>query len=157
MFVHEKNAVSDFIGDLTRKYGRQRSSLLPILQEIQHKYNYVSDFAQQEVARNLDIHPVEVYSVISFYAFLYDRPRGRNIVRFCKTIICELAGARAVAEAVKRELGIGFGETTKDGKITLEYANCIGMCDKSPAMLVNERVYSGLDPEQACKIIREIK
>jgi NADH:ubiquinone oxidoreductase subunit E len=157
MLVYEKNAVSEYISDLTEKYGKKRSSLLPILQDIQRKYNYISDFAQQEVARLLDIHPVEVYSVISFYAFLYDKPRGRNIVRLCKTIVCSLSGTYAIADAVRRELGIDFGETTKDGRVTLEYANCIGMCDKSPAMLVNEKVYSGLDPETACKILREIK
>ncbi|MGB3019318.1 MAG: NADH-quinone oxidoreductase subunit NuoE [Ignavibacteria bacterium] len=157
MLVYEKNAVSEFISELTDKYGTKRSSLLPILQEIQHRYNYVSDFAQQEVARMLDIHPVEVNGVISFYAFLYDKPRGRNIVRLCKTIICNLAGTKAIADAVRRELGIEFGETTKDGRITLEYANCIGMCDHSPAMLVNDQVFSGLDPETACKILREVK
>lgn len=157
MLVYEKNAVSEFIEGLTDKYGNQRSALLPILQEVQHKYKYVSDFAQQEVARLLGIHPVEVYSVVSFYAFLYDKPQGRNIVRLCKTIVCDFAGAKAIAEAVKRELGINFGETTKDGRITLEFANCIGMCDKSPSMLVNEKVYSRLDPESACKILREIK
>ncbi len=157
MLTYEKNAVSEYIDELTQKYGTTRSALLPVLQDIQRKYKYVSDFAQQEVARHLDIHPVEVYSVISFYAFLDHKPKGRNIVRLCKTIVCDLAGSAAVANAVKRELGIDFGETTKDGRVTLEYASCIGMCDKGPAMLVNENVYPGLDPESACKILREIK
>ena len=157
MLTYEKNAVSEFITELTKKYGTTRSALLPVLQEIQRKYKHVGDYAQQEVARLLDIHPVEVYSVISFYAFLDHKPKGRNVVRLCKTIVCNLSGSSAIANAVKRELGIEFGETTKDGRITLEYANCIGMCDRSPAMLVNETVYSGLDPETACKILREIK
>ncbi len=62
-----------------------------------------------------------------------------------------------VEEAVKRELGISFGETTKDEKITLEYTNCLGMCDQGPAMIINERVYTKLDPEKAVKILNEIK
>ena len=69
----------------------------------------------------------------------------------------DMAGKDAVEAAVKRELGISFGETTKDKRITLEYTNCLGMCDQGPAMLVNERVYTHLDPEKAVNILNEIK
>jgi len=157
MLVLEKNNMTREIEDLVRKYGRNRSALLPILQDIQRKHKHIPDFAQQEVARLLDIHPVEVYSVISFYAFLNTKPKGRNIVRLCKTITCDLAGKENVAKAIERELGIKFGETTKDNRITLEYVNCLGMCDQGPALLVNERVYPKVTPETAVKILNEIK
>ena len=68
-----------------------------------------------------------------------------------------MAGKKAVANAIERELGITFGETTKDKKFTLEYANCLGMCDQGPAMLVNDQVYSHLTPEKAVEILSEIK
>jgi len=157
MLVLEKNNMTREIEDLVRKHGRNRSALLPILQDIQRKHKHIPDFAQQEVARLLDIHPVEVYSVISFYAFLNTKPKGRNIVRLCKTITCDLAGKEYVAKAIERELGIKFGETTKDNRITLEYVNCLGMCDQGPALLVNERVYPKVTPEIAVKILNEIK
>jgi len=157
MLVLEKNNMTKEIEDLVRKHGRNRSALLPILQDIQRKHKHIPDFAQQEVARLLDIHPVEVYSVISFYAFLNTKPKGRNIVRLCKTITCDLAGKENVAKAIERELGIKFGETTKDNRITLEYVNCLGMCDQGPALLVNERVYPKVTPEIAVKILNEIK
>jgi [NiFe] hydrogenase diaphorase moiety large subunit len=157
MLVLEKNNMTREIEDLVRKHGRNRSALLPILQDIQRKHKHIPDFAQQEVARLLDIHPVEVYSVISFYAFLNTKPKGRNIVRLCKTITCDLAGKENVAKAIERELGIKFGETTKDNRITLEYVNCLGMCDQGPALLVNERVYPKVTPEIAVKILHEIK
>ncbi|MBI5808248.1 MAG: NADH-quinone oxidoreductase subunit NuoE [Ignavibacteriales bacterium] len=157
MLVLEKNNMTREIEDLVRKHGRNRSALLPILQDIQRKHKHIPDFAQQEVARLLDIHPVEVYSVISFYAFLNTKPKGRNIVRLCKTITCDLAGKENVAKAIERELGIKFGETTKDNRITLEYVNCLGMCDQGPALLVNERVYPKVTPEIAVKILNEIK
>jgi NADH:ubiquinone oxidoreductase subunit E len=67
-----------------------------------------------------------------------------------------MAGKKSVEEAIKRELGIKFGETTKDKRITLEYTNCLGMCDAGPAMIVNERVYIKLDPEKAVNILNEI-
>jgi [NiFe] hydrogenase diaphorase moiety large subunit len=157
MLVLEKNSLSEEIEKLTELYGSDRSALLQILQAVQRKHKYVSDFAQQEIARLLNIHPVEVYSVISFYSFLNSKPKGRNIVRLCKTISCDLAGKCAVEETVKRELNIKFGETTKDQRITLEYTNCLGMCDEGPAMLVNEKVYTHLDPEKAVNILNQIK
>src|SRR3989339_1597150 len=157
MLVLEKNAMTDEIERLVDKYGKNRSSLLPILQEIQKKHKHIPDYAQQEIARLLDIHPVEVYSVISFYSFLNTKPKGRNIVRLCQTITCDMAGKENVAKAIERELGIKFGETTKDNRITLEYVNCLGMCDQGPALLVNERVYPKVSPEKAIQILNEIK
>ena len=157
MYVEEKNSLSEEIEEYVKEYGNNRASLLPILQAIQRKHSYISGFAQQEVAKMLDIHPVEVYSVISFYSFLHSRPRGRNIVRLCRTIACDMAGKEEVEKAIKRELGIDFGETTKDGRITLEFTNCLGMCDQGPAMIVNERVYVKLDPEKTINILNEIR
>ena len=94
---------------------------------------------------------------ISFYAFLSSEPKGRNIVRLCQTITCDLVGKEAIAQAIERELGISFGETTKDNRITLEYTNCLGMCDAGPAMLVNDKIYTHLTTEKAVEIINEIK
>ena len=156
MFIEEKNSLSEEIENYVGEYGTNRSSLLPVLQAIQRKHSYVSDFAQQEVARLLDIHPVEVYSVISFYSFLHSKPRGRNIVRLCQTIACDMKNKNVIVDTVQRELGIKFGETTKDNRITLEYTNCVGMCDQGPAMIVNERVYTKLTPEKVIQILNEI-
>ena len=157
MLVLEKNAQSEVIEELVKSLGNNRSSLLEILQAIQKRYNFISDFAQQEVARLLNIHPVEVYSTISFYSFLHSKPIGRNIVRICRTISCNMKGQKNIETVVIKELGINFGETTKDRRITLEYTNCLGMCDVAPAMLVNERVYTKIDPETAVKILKDIK
>jgi len=157
MLVLEKNAMTAEIEKLVEKFSNNRSALLPILQEIQKKHKHIPDYAQQEIARLLDIHPVEVYSVISFYSFLNTQPKGRNIVRLCQTITCDMAGKQAVAKAIERELGIKFGETTKDNKFTLEYVNCLGMCDQGPALLINERVYPKVNPEKAVQILGEVK
>ncbi|HEX2963559.1 MAG TPA: NADH-quinone oxidoreductase subunit NuoE [Ignavibacteriales bacterium] len=157
MLVLEKNSLTEEVESLVEQYGTERSALLPILQAVQRKHKYISDFVQQEIARLLDIHPVEVYSVVSFYSFLHSEPQGRNIVRLCQTIACDMSGKEAVARAVERELGITFGQTTRDKRITLEYANCLGMCDQGPAMIVNDKVYTHLTPEKAINILNEIK
>lgn len=157
MLVLEKNSLTEEIELLAEKYGKERTSLLPILQDVQRKHNYISEYAQQEVARVLDIHPAEVYGVITFYSFLHHKPRGRNIIHVCRTIACDLAGKSEICATIQRELGIKFGETTKDKKITLEYTNCIGMCDQGPAMIVNEQVFTKLTPEKVVQIINDIK
>jgi NADH-quinone oxidoreductase E subunit len=157
MLVLEKNSITEEIEALVVEHGSDRSALMPILQAVQAKHRYVPDFAQQEIARLLDIHPVEVYSVISFYSFLHSEPQGRNIVRLCRTIVCDLAGKTEVEKAVMRELKINVGETTKDNKVTLEHTNCLGMCDQGPAMMVNDKIFTKLTPEKAVEILKSIK
>ncbi len=157
MLVIEKHGLTAEIEELTLRYGNSRESLLPILQQVQIRYGHISDFAQQEIARLLDIHPVEVYSVITFYSFLSIEPKGRYIVRLCRTISCDMAGKDAVVRAIERELGVKFGETTKDRKFSLEFINCMGMCDQGPAMLINEEVFTRLTPRSAVEILKKCK
>lgn len=154
MLVAEKNTLSAELEALADQFGRSREALLPILQDIQIRHGHISDFAQQEIARLLDIHPVEVFSVITFYSFLSTEPKGRNIVRLCRTISCDLAGKDAIVRTIERELGIRFGETTRDKKFSLEYANCMGMCDQGPAMLINDEVFTRLTPQRVAEILK---
>jgi len=157
MLVEEKTSLAEEIDSLVKEFGSDRSALLTILHEIQKKHRFISDYAQQEVARHLKIHPVEVYSVISFYAFLNSEPKGRNIVRICRTVTCEMKGKLALERAIERELDIKIGETTNDNKFTVEYANCLGLCDVAPAMSINDRVYTRLTPEKAVQLLSEVK
>lgn len=157
MLIEEKNALSEEVEKLVEKYGAERSSLLTILHELQKKYRHISEFAQQEIARYMDIHPVEVYSVISFYAFLNSNPKGRNLVRICQTVTCDMHGKENLTKAIERELGTKIGGTTKDNKFTIEYANCLGLCDEGPVMAVNDQVFTRLTPEKAVQILSKVK
>jgi [NiFe] hydrogenase diaphorase moiety large subunit len=138
---------------LVGKLGPGRSSLIPILQEVKRHYRGVDSEAMQVIAEMLDIHPVEVHSVASFYAFLHGAPEGRFVIRLCGTLSCEFAGKDAIAQALAEELKIGFDETTKDGLFTLEWASCVGMCDQGPALLVNDQVHTRVTPQSAREIV----
>jgi len=129
------------------RHGKGRAALIPVLQDIQARYHAISDLAMQVVADRLAIHPVEVYSVVTFYAFLNEKYHGKYVIRLCRTISCDMAGKDAVARQLRTDLGIDFGETTADGRFTLEWANCIGMCDQGPALLVNDQVFTRVTPE----------
>lgn len=157
MIEVKDNILTQEINGLTKKYGTGRESLLPILQEIQMKHGYISEFAQQEIANVLDIHPVEVYGVITFYSFLDKKKKGRNIIRLCRTISCDLAGKDAIVRTLQRELGIFFGDITKDEKFSLEYINCMGMCDQGPAMIINDQVFTHLTPHKIVDILKNFR
>jgi NADH:ubiquinone oxidoreductase subunit E len=141
------------IDALVDRHGRGRSALVPILQDVRRRYHAISDFAMQTVADRLSIHPVEVYGVVTFYAFLSEKHQGRFVIRLCRTVSCDMAGKDAVARQLCNDLGIDFGETTRDGRFTLEWANCIGMCDQGPALLVNDQVFTRVTPEKVHDIL----
>ena len=151
------SAIRDDIAAVVERHGAERTSLIPILQDIKKEHREITDEAMQVVADMLDIHPVEVYSVATFYAFLHGAPEGRFVVRLCGTLACDFAGKTAVAEALRTALGIEFGATTDDGVFTLEWASCVGMCDQGPAMLVNDKVLTRVTPAKVAEIVAEYR
>jgi [NiFe] hydrogenase diaphorase moiety large subunit len=157
MLATERESLRHEIAALAEKYEHKRDGMMPMLEAIQEKYRHVSDFAMQEVARQLGVFPSEVYGVVSFYSFLSTEPKGRFVVRLCRTLSCEFAGKREVARQLQNELGIRFGDTTTDRLFTLEYTNCLGMCDHGPALLVNNDVYTKVHPEMVSEIVEKYR
>ncbi|MCK5114561.1 MAG: NAD(P)H-dependent oxidoreductase subunit E [Phycisphaerae bacterium] len=137
--------------------GNDRERMMDIVRAIQGKFGCVSSEAMDMIAKQLATHRVEVESVVSFYSFLSDRPKGKVVIRLCDDIIDEMAGSADVANAFATELGIGIGETTADGKITLEHTPCIGMCDQVPAAMVNDVVVTNLTPAKVKDIVAKLK
>ncbi len=144
----------NLVKDLAEKHGRQRESLMPILQDIVRKYNYLSDEAMVEVATELDISAAEVYGTASFYTFLDTQARGKNVIRVCKTITCSMKGKNDIVNTLEDILKIKVGETTPDKMFTLLETNCIGWCHKAPAILVNDMPYTDLTPETVIDVIK---
>ncbi len=136
---------------------RSRTVLIPLLQKIQEKYNYISEYSMQVVADLLNISAAEVFGVVTFYSFLYDKPRGRSVIRLCRTISCDLKDKDEVAQQLENSVGVKFGETTSDGEFTLEWTNCIGLCDRGPAMMINDKIYTQVRPENVHQILDEYK
>ncbi len=134
-----------------------RASLIPILRDIKEKYRGIDSEAMQIIADVLGMHPVEVDAVSTFYSFVQPETQGRFVFRLCRTYSCELTGKQEVAEQLECDLGIGFGETSADGLFSLEWANCMGMCDQGPAMLVNEEIFTKLTPEKVHAIIEDYR
>ena len=157
MLLSEQERFREELRALAEKYGRNQSALLPMLQEVKSRYRQISDYAMQSIADLLGLHPVEVYGVVSFYSFLGDRPQGRFVIRLCRTLSCDMAHKDRVARQLENDLGIQFGQTTPDGVFTLEWANCLGLCDQGPALLVNDRAYTQVAPEHVHDILSECR
>jgi [NiFe] hydrogenase diaphorase moiety large subunit len=134
-----------------------RASLIPILRHLKEKYRGIDDEAMQIAADVLGIHPVEVDAVSTFYSFLQPKVEGKYVFRLCRTYSCELAGKKDVVARLERELGLEFGDTSADGALTLEWANCMGMCDQGPAMLVNDEIYTKLTPNKVHEIVADYR
>ena len=137
-----------------RDSGRERENLLALLEAEQGKSGYLSEEFLTEVANSLTLPIGEVYGVATFYSFLSTKPLGRNVIRVCKSVPCHLKNCQMIIEIVEKELGIAPGGATRDGRFSFELANCIGACDKAPAMLVNNDVYGNLTPDKIAQILK---
>ena len=144
----------NMVKELADKHGRNRESLMPILQDIVKKYNYLTDESMVEVATELDISAAEVYGTASFYTFLDTEERGKNVIRVCKTITCSMKGKNDIISTIEDILKIKVGETTPDKMFTLLETNCIGWCHKAPAILINDMPYTDLTPETVIDVIK---
>jgi NADH:ubiquinone oxidoreductase subunit E len=146
--------VGNLVKELSDKHGRRRDSLMPILQGIVERHNYLTDEAMVEVARELDISAAEVYGTASFYTFLDTSVRGKYVIRVCKTITCSMKGKNDILHTIEDMLKIKVGETTSDKMFSLIETNCIGWCHKAPAILINEIPYTELTTEKVVEVIK---
>jgi NADH-quinone oxidoreductase subunit E len=137
--------------------GRRQETLLEALQEAQNKFGYLPSEVLADLAKLLDTSISEVYGVATFYSFLPTKPLGRNVIRICKSLPCYLKNYQTIVESLEKEIGIKPGETTPDGKFSLELTNCIGACDKAPAMMINNDVHSDLTPKKISQILKGYK
>jgi len=134
-----------------------RGEVLVRIEEAQRNSGYVSKRFMVETAQVLGLPLSEVYGVTTFYSFLSTRPLGKNVIRICKSIPCYLKNAEMIIGSVQKVLGISPDETTPDGRFSFELTNCIGACDRAPAMLVNDEVHGHLTPDKIAEILRSYK
>ncbi len=141
---------------ICQDHGGDRTRMMDIVLAVQKEFGYVPSAMMDVIAAETGSHRVEVESVVSFYAFLSSRPKGKVIIRLCDDIIDQMAGAERVRQVFEEELGIRVGQTTADGRITLEHTPCIGMSDQAPAALVNDVVVTELNGDKAREVARSL-
>ena len=129
------------VNEILNQYTEAKENLIPILNEVQVKYGYIPKIAQLEIANYLHIALAEVYGVITFYSRFTLVPKGKYNVSICLGTACFVKGSRELLERAKAKLGIEEGQTTKDGKFSLDTTRCVGACGLAPVFTINDEVY----------------
>ena len=134
-----------------------RELVVDVMFELQDHYGYLSDEALEEAALLLGMTPLEMEELATFYTFIFREPVGKYVIHVCDSIICWMDGYESLRDFMCRKLAVKLGGTTADGLFTLLPVCCIGYCDRSPAMLINRKVYGHLTPEKIDKILENLK
>ena len=141
------------LDEVLAKYQSVKGALIPVLQEAQDLYGYLSKEVIQHIGEKMNIPVSQIYGVVTFYAQFHLSPRGRNIIRVCQGTACHVRGAKAILKAIEDKLNVAAGKTTNDLKFTLETVACIGACGLAPVMMINDDTHGRLTPEIVPEIL----
>jgi NADH-quinone oxidoreductase subunit E len=141
------------LDEIISHYPVRRSAVLPALYIAQEEHGYVTDEDVQYIAERLGMRVNEVEEVVTFYTMYSRKPIGRHKLQVCRTLSCMLLGAEQITEHIEHKLGIGIGETTPDGRFTLQEVECLGYCDLAPCLQVNFDYHEKVTKDSVDEII----
>lgn len=144
------------VDDLLAQYPTKRAALLPVLWLCQEQNGHISPEVVAFVAERLAISTAAVKGVVTFYTMYFDHPVGEHVVWVCRTIACELRGAKVVQEHLEKRFGCHAGQTSKDGKFTLLKAECLAACGQGPMVQIDDDYYENLDLPKLDRIVDAI-
>lgn len=139
------------------KYNNDEGELINILHEAQSLQGYIPEEMQRVIASKLGIPASKVYGVVTFYTFFTMTPKGRHPISVCMGTACYVRGSEKILDELKRRLGIDIGETTKDGKFSLDCLRCVGACGLAPVIMIGEKVYGRLQAADIKNILEELE
>lgn len=145
------------ISEIVDDYRGKEGSLIPILHIAQGIYGYLTPELLQFIAEKLNLPFSKVYGVATFYSYFTITPRGEYTIRVCLGTSCYLQGGKKVLAQLKKQLGIEIGETTPDGKYTLEVVRCIGECGMAPNISINNTSFTNVKPENIGEILKSLQ
>lgn len=145
------------VQQIIEKHKEVKGALIPVMHEIQELYGYLPQEALQLVSKELNISMSEIHGVATFYSLFTLQPKGEHIIRVCMGTACYVKGSQSIIDKLNLELGVEVGKTTKNGRFTLEAARCLGSCGLAPVMMIDDRVYGKVTPDDVIKILEEYK
>jgi NADH-quinone oxidoreductase subunit E len=150
-------ALAGELDELITHYPKKRSAVLMLLHAVQEHYGHISRQAVEWIAAKLELQPINVYELVTFYPMFHQKPVGKFHFRICRTLSCALGGAYELHEFFCRKLGLdphAHGpQTTQDGKFTVEFVECLASCGTAPVMMCNDKFYEGVSEKKAGEIL----
>ena len=143
------------LDDLFSRFPRKSDALLTALYTVQEDCNALTPDVLTELAAIMEMPKSIIYEVVTFYHLYSTKPRGKNIILICQNLCCYLRGSDEIYQTVFDELGIRPGETTKDGRFTLETAECLAACERAPMLMINEKTFGPVDPAQVRELLKK--
>ncbi len=143
------------IAEICKSFNNDPGELINVLHKTQHEFGYLPAEVQEVVAHDLNIPVARVYGVVTFYSFFNMTPKGENPISICTGTACYVRGAEKVLAEFKKQLNIEVGDTTPDGKFSLSCLRCVGACGLAPVVLVGEKTYGRVAPDDVKKILGE--
>jgi len=137
------------------KYPKEQRYTLAMLQDLQKEYGYIPREKLLELSQYLDIPLSKLYSIATFYKALSLTPKGKNTIKVCDGTACHIRSSKSLLDEIENTLGIKPGETTKDGKFSLEIVNCLGSCAIAPVMVINDKYYGKMTSSKVREILKE--
>jgi NADH-quinone oxidoreductase subunit E/NADP-reducing hydrogenase subunit HndA len=142
---------------MIQKFKDVKGPLIPVMHEVQKMYGYLEEEALEVVSEELKIPMAEIYGVATFYSQFSLKHKGKHTIKVCLGTACYVKGSQNILDKFSDILKIGVGQTTEDGKFTLEAARCLGSCGLAPIIMVDDKVYGGLHPNDVIRILEEYK
>ena len=143
------------IKEICQSFDNKSGELINVLHKVQGTFGYLPAEVQEVVAQELNISVAKVYGVVTFYSFFSMVPKGQHPISICTGTACYVRGAENVLAEFKKELHIGVGETTSDGKFSISCLRCVGACGLAPVVMVGDKTYGRVAPEMVKDIIKE--
>ncbi len=145
------------IKEICASFGNKPGEAINVLHKVQGEFGYLPAEVQEVIAQELNVSVAQIYGVVTFYSFFTMIPKGEFPISVCMGTACYVRGAEKVLDEFKRELKIGVGETTPDGKFSLNCLRCVGACGLAPVVLIGEKVYGRLTPDGVKDILNEYR
>lgn len=149
--------MKDGLSGILKKYGRDKSQLVSILQDIQAEYNYLPREALEKLSKKMEIPESQVYSMATFFRAFSLKKRGKHIVNVCLGTACHVRGADLILESMERQLGAERGQTTKDQNFTLESVNCMGCCATGPVVKIGEEYFGHMTNDKVEPMLKKFR
>ena len=145
------------IDEVITHYPVKRSATLPLLHLIQEDVGFISNEAIEWVAAKLELQPINVYEVVTFYPMFRQKPIGRRHIKVCRTLSCALMGGYKTCAAFEQEFSTHRGEISADGEVTIEFVECLASCGTAPVVLIDDDLHENVDGVKAKKLSDQIK